>query len=508
MSTSGVSSSNPYGLITTQSIDSSSGLSSNSTLTNSGSGGTLQITGLASGINTTALIQASLAEDELPLQNMENSITSMQTENSVLGTLQNLLQDTSFDALDLSEPSLFFLRQTVSSSDSSLVSAATTANLGAVIGSTTVEVTQLAGASQAIYDYTPPTGDEGDTLSIQVGAGTAETINVAQGESVNTLASNINGSDTLGVWATVSNGQLVLSSRGTGLGNSITASTSDASSGSGNSDLSLVSSQDGQDALVYVNGSSTAVASSSDTVTGAIPGVTLTLSGVTPANSPVTITTSSPAPNSNAILQAVDQFVNDYNTAVQAIETAVNTAPASESNPQYAQSNPGSLFGDPELENLLDNLRQTIYTGNSSLASGYQSLQDLGISTGQSNGEASTSSIDGLLTINTAQLEQAIKQNPTGVEQALASWSRSYQTTVNNASSPTGSLSTRINGNNTLISSMQNQLSSMTSLYDQQEKNMEAQWAQVETTLADLNSQKTTLSTFSSSVSTSSSSKS
>ncbi|MGC9221308.1 MAG: flagellar filament capping protein FliD [Solirubrobacteraceae bacterium] len=507
MSTSSVSSStNPYGLITDQSIQSSSGLSSNSTLTNNGAGGTLQITGLASGINTTELIQAELAQQELPLENMQNDITSLQTENTALTSLQSLLQNTSFDALTLSEPSLFFLTQTVFSSDPSLITASATDNVGAVIGSATVEVAQLADASQATFDYTSPTGSEGDTLSVQVGSNTAQTINIAQGESLSTLASDINSSNTLGVWASDSNGQLVLSSRTTGTGNLITATTTDVASGAANSDVSVVSSQDGQDAEVYINGSSTAVSSPTDTVTNAIPGVTLTLNGVTAANTPVTITTSSPAPDQNSILQAVNQFVGDYNSAVEAIEAQVNTAPAGESNPSAEQSDPGSLFGDPQLEDLLSQMRQSIYADDSSLPSGFQSLEDLGISTGQPTGQATLGSIDGLLTVNTSQLEQAIQQNPAAVEQALSSWASGFQTTVNNAASPTGSLQTRLNGNNTLITSMQSQLESMTSLYDQEESNMEAQWAKVEATLQNLDSQKTTLTGFAASLGSSSSS--
>jgi flagellar hook-associated protein 2 len=495
-------------LLSTQLLNSSSGLSSNSTLTNSGAGGTTQITGLASGINTTELIEAELAEQELPLNNEEANIESMQTENSVLGTIQNMLQDTSLDALDLSEPSLFFLQQTVSSSDTGLVTATSTQNVGAVIGSTTIEVAQLAGASQATYNFTSPTGSAGDTLSVQVGSGTAQTINVAAGETATTLANDINGSSTLGVWASVTNGQLTLSSRTTGTGNTITASTADTSSGTGNSDLSEVSSQDGQDAEIYVNGATTAVTSATDTVTNAIPGVTLNLTGVTPAASPVTITTASPAPDTDTIVQAVEQFVNDYNDALEVVEGQINSAPPGESNSTEEGSDPGSLYGDPELENLLDDMRNTISTTDPTQPAGFQSLQQLGISTGSSSGEPTTDSTDGFLTIDTATLEQAIQSNPTGVEQALSTWSSSFQTVINTAASPTGSIETRINGNNTLISSMQNQLTSMTELYDQQEKNMEEQWAQVEATLEDLDQQKTSLTSFASSLSSESSSSS
>ena len=51
-------SSSSTGVLTGTSITTSGGLTSGSTLTNSGAGGELQITGLASGINTNEIIQA------------------------------------------------------------------------------------------------------------------------------------------------------------------------------------------------------------------------------------------------------------------------------------------------------------------------------------------------------------------------------------------------------------------------------------------------------------------
>jgi flagellar hook-associated protein 2 len=509
MSTSGVSStgssSDTTGLITGQSITSSGGLTSTSTLTNTGSGGQLQITGLASGINTDELIQAELAEQELPLINMQDTITSLQNENSTLSSIQTALQNVSLDAFDLGAPSLFFQTQTANSSDTNLISATTSQNLGAVIGSTTVAVTQLAGASQSTLSANFGSGNTttqaDDTLTVTVGSGSAETMDIPTGSSLSQVASDINGSSTLGVYASVLNGQLVLSSRTTGTGNTITASDS-------NGYFSTLSSQDGQDAEMFLNGSTTPTYSSSDTVTNAIPGVTLTLEGVTPTDSPVTITTGPPAVNTQAIVQAVQQFVTDYNNAVSGIESVINTAPASESDSSEASPYTDNLFGDPELENLLTNMRTTMYTGGAGLPSGMASLEDIGISTGASTGSVQQSSVDGLLTVNTTTLTNAIESNPQGVEAVLQSWSSNFQGVVNAEASPFGALYTRISGNSTMVSSLQSQLSSQEALYNTEEQNMEEEWANVESTLSSLNDQKSSLSSFTSSLSSSSSSSS
>jgi flagellar hook-associated protein 2 len=500
-------SSSSTGIITGTTIDSSGGLTSSSTLTNSGAGGQLQVTGLASGINTNELIQAELAEDELPLTNIQDSITALTTENTTLGNIQGGVEAASLDALSLGEPSLFFQSQTVTSSDPSLVTATATQDIGAVIGSTTLSVARLASASQGTFSYTAPSSG-GDTLTIGNDQGT-QAVTVTAGETNAQIANDINGANSGVAYATVlSTGQLVISSRttgdgsstGTGDGNPITLTSSTQGS------IAASSSDAGEDAEVYVNGSTTASYSQTDTLTDAVPGVTLNLLGVTPSDSPLTITSSAPAPDTSSIISAVQQFVTDYNTMVTGTEGAINTAPASESDSSAASAYSGSLFGDPDMESMLSNLRDAVDTSDSSLPTGYQSLADLGISTGTSTGSASTSSTDGLLTVDTATLTAAIQANPSAVQAALASWSTQFQTTANNAGGAYGSIATRVSGNSDEITNLQSQLTTQTAMYNTEESDLEEQWAGVESSLETLDNQKTSLSSFSDGLTTTSSS--
>jgi flagellar hook-associated protein 2 len=508
MSSSSVSSSGSSGIITPTTISSSGGLTSSSTLTNNGASGQLQLTGLASGINTNQLIQAELAVKELPLTNMQATINSLNEQNTQLGDMQTLLQSVSFDALDLGEPSLFFQSQTVSSSDASLVSATASKNIGAVIGSTTLSVNQLATASQATFAYTA-SASAADTLTIGNDQG-SQTVAVTAGESNTNIANTINGDSNGVAYATVlSNGNLVISARATGNGGSSATGDGDpitlSSANSGT--IAALSSQAGQDAEVVINGNTAAPTySQNDTITDAVPGVTLTLNGVTPTNAPVTITTGAPAPNTQSIITAVQQFVSDYNNAISGIQTAINTAPASETNSSAASAYSGSLFGDPQLENMLNTIRTSMDATDSTLTSGYQSLADLGISTGASSGAVSANSNAGILTVNTATLTAAIVANPSAVQAALASWSSQFQTSVNQSAGPYGTLHSRIAGNNTEVTSLNSQLSTEQEMYNNEEKALQAQWAKVESTLSSLNSQKSSLTAFAGSLSTSSSS--
>src|SRR3974390_2480771 len=98
------------------SINSGGGLTSSSTLTNGGVNGSLQITGLATGINTNQIIQAEMAVKELPLTSMQNQIKGLTTETKPLASIQSGLQTVSLDAQMLGMPSLYFPVQTISSS--------------------------------------------------------------------------------------------------------------------------------------------------------------------------------------------------------------------------------------------------------------------------------------------------------------------------------------------------------------------------------------------------------
>ena len=197
---------------------------------------------------------------------------------------------------------------------------------------------------------------------------------------------------------------------------------------------------------------------------------------------------------------AVQQFVSDYNSAVSGIEGVINTAPASENDPTQASPYNDTLFGDPELENMLSSLRTTMYTSGAGLPTGMASLEDIGISTGDSNGTVNSSAVQGLLTVDTTKLTAAIESNPAGVQAVLSSWGSTFQTAVNTEASPFGTLETRIQGNTTQITDLQGQLSTQQEMFNNEEANMEQQWAQVEATLETLNNQKTSLTSFAASM--------
>src|SRR5258708_2729613 len=87
------------------------------TLTSTGGASPLQITGLATGLNTNSIIQAELALQELPITNLESAKSGLQAMNNTLTSFQTTLQTLGLDAQALADPTLFNPTQQVTSSN-------------------------------------------------------------------------------------------------------------------------------------------------------------------------------------------------------------------------------------------------------------------------------------------------------------------------------------------------------------------------------------------------------
>jgi flagellar hook-associated protein 2 len=446
--------------------------------------GLLQQTGLATGLNTNAIIQAELSVYQLPVSNLQAEIAGLKTGNNQLTAIQSALTTVSLDAQALSDPGLFAPVQNVTSSSSNLVSATSTTGVGGVIGSTVVEVTSLAGAAQETFNFASPTSD--DTLTY----GNGNTLAVPAGTTLTGLVSMINSDSNSDVWAAAtSGGQLILSTRATGATTSVGVSTA-------GSTLAAVagSAKNGQDAQYSING--VAGSSSTDTVTDAIPGVTLTLQGVTSSTQPVTITVQPPQMNAASVVKAVQQFVTDYNAVVNSLNTTVSTKPPGGSN---FNPNSGSLFGDQELISLITNMRTSIYQPGSGLPAGLAALSDIGITTGAASASGfSQNSVAGNLTVDTNALTAAIQSHPDQVKAILTQFSHSFQGIVNAEAGPGGSIESRIQGTTQLENRLQDQYNTAQELFNQQEAAMQQQWAKIEGVLSNLQHQTTYLNSLSS----------
>jgi flagellar hook-associated protein 2 len=433
----------------------------------------LQITGLASGLNTQQIVQELVAIAGIPVTQLSQQQTALQALNTTLSSLQTGLQGLALNAQSLGDPGLFASSQSVSSANPSLVTAATTG--GAPIGSYSVGVTQLANAAHRTFTFTSPSS--ADTVTVD-----GQTVNLAAGATANDFITAVNSNSSLDVYAASnSSGGVVLSSRSTGAQTGTYIQVSDTG---GALAEDATKAYAGQDAMYSIDGVA-GTASASDTIANAIPGVTLTLGGVTTTSGPVTVTVSPPGPSASSITSAVNSFLQTYNSVIGQVQTQLNTAPST------GTSNSSSLFGDPGFESLLSNMRTANYAAGAGLPAGMASLADIGITTGAASGGAPTSSatLSGQLQVNSTTLANAIATNPQGVAAVLRSWSQSFYNLVNTEAGPGGAIDGRIQGDSDEISQLGSQVDLQNNMLVLKQQMLTAQYAQLESTMSNIQSQ-------------------
>ncbi|HTP19673.1 MAG TPA: flagellar filament capping protein FliD [Solirubrobacteraceae bacterium] len=484
--------------MSTQSIGSSSGSATSSgqyasgdQLQSLGSGTPLQVTGLASGLDTNAIVNALMASQQQQVTNLTNQQSGLTAMNTQLQAIQAALTKVANDARALGNPSLFANTQTITSTNPTLVGATATSSNGAVVGGYQVSVTALASASQKTFSFTSQSS--ADTVTID-----GQSISLAAGASADDLVNSINSNSNLSVWATVTqestNGgpaTVVLSDRQTGVpaGNYIQVSdTANALADTGHD-------VPGTDAEYTINNGATQY-SSSNTISGAslggstpptqgqgatqtIPGVSLSLNGIT-GSTPVTVTVGAPGPSTQNIQTAVQQFVTDYNAALTAIQTQLTQTPSSSDPTQ------GTLFGDQDLQQLLSTMREQMDATVGGLTGSITSMLNIGVSTGAASGTGapSQSSISGQLTLDATALTQALTSNGSAVKSMLQSWSIHFSFMVDNEASPGGTIDSRIQGDDSQISYLANQISNLQSANAAKQQQLVNEFAQMEAMLS------------------------
>lgn len=349
---------------------------------------------------TVSAIVANLQAVETP---WKNQLTTLQSEDTALTGIGTDLSSLSTALHSLTDFEGTFAGKEGSSSDTSVV-ALTNATSGAVAGSHTIVVGQLAQA----FSYAGSAVNSSDTLSGTLTIG-SQVITISDGSAVDpesgdtipqnntlsSLASYINAGD-YGVEANVvsvgaGQSELTLVSTTSGAAGAVSidaGSLSDATPHSTTAGLvTFAQQQKGQDAEYSIDGLPT-MTSSSNTLTDAIPGVTMQLLEAAPEESVQVEITN----DNSAVESAMSTFVSAYNTVVGDLNTQ-------EGNTSSGKAEP--LYGNPAMALLQERLQQAITFTQSSGA--ITSLSQLGITPGTNN--------DGTLTLNTSTLDSALNSN-------------------------------------------------------------------------------------------------
>ncbi len=366
--------------------------------------------GLGNGIDFGQVIEQLVKVQRFPIDRLNQNKTNLQTkltDYTSLGTKLVSLQSAS-DALRLSTS---FDRSSTSVSDGTVLTA--TGSSTATAGAYTIKVTQLAQAHQitnkAAKAVASATTDivsgTSATFTFKVGSGSNQTVTLSSTGTLDDLKAGVND---LGAGATasiVNTGsdaspayRLVLTATNTGASNGITIVADDTtldflnSSGTGGTDTL----QAAQDAIVVLGDPAqnpVTLQRSSNTITDAITGVTLTLNKTT-GSSTINVNVSR---DTGAVKTNIKALVTAYNDIV----TFVNER----STYDVTTKKGGIFFSETTARTVLSQLRQALSNEVSGLTT-YTSVGHIGFKTER----------DGKITLDETKLDSALSANYSAVK--------------------------------------------------------------------------------------------
>ena len=310
--------------------------------------------------------------------------------------------------------------------------------------------------------------------SFQINDGTtSSTINVTAGQTLSDVASSIN---TAGLNVTAS-----VVSDSTGAHLSLAANGSNMTI-TGDPTFTGTQASSASDAVLSVDG--VPVRSASNTVTGAISGVTLNLLGTTTytntdGSTATAQATIAVAADASQMTSAVSQFVTDYNSALSLVNSQFTYSATS--------SSQGALSGNSDIRNLQSTLLNiasySTSSSSSSSSSAATTLASLGISMGD----------DGSLTLNATTLNSAITSNAANVQNffqgtALNGFAQNLETSLKPyTNAARGSLALGITNLNTTYTDLQSQVDDYESGYIASQKTvLTAMYSKAEVALQSL----------------------
>jgi len=323
--------------------------------TSATSGPTSTISGLISGMNTADIIDQLMTLNAQPQTNLKTQVTTEQASVTALQSLNAQVAAIGTKAAALASASGW--KPVTTSSSSTDVSVAAAA--GASTGSVSFTVNKLASAygvrfNTAAAMNTRVSGAAGTTITLTTASGT-KTLNTGDG-SLQGLVSAINASGT-GLKAStikLDDGtyRLRVDSTTTGADSTFSFTDSDGNALMGGTTVASVAS----DAEISVGGD--LLHSSTNTFTGLVSGLSVTLAPTATPGSTVTVSSTRDVA---AISASIQDLVNSLNASID------NLASLTAFNPTTSAS--GTLAGEASVRSLSASLRNALYpTDGTSMA--------------------------------------------------------------------------------------------------------------------------------------------
>jgi flagellar hook-associated protein 2 len=343
----------------------------------------------------------------------------------------------------------------------------------------TLYTADLASADTSIL----PSGQGSGDIQLQIGGtnGTIEDIPITAGsnDTLNTLASYINQQSTANNWGVTANVvqdsggyHLALTSAAQGpagalaFTNNTTILTTTPNPAT---NLAFQAPTGGTDATLTVDGIN--FDSHTNTISGAIPGVTLELASAD-SNTPVQLTVG---PDADQATEAINNFVTAYNGIISNINQQYTVDPTTNSE--------GPLASDGSLRSLQSSLLNDVAYAVSGNSGGVVNLASLGINMNN----------DGTLTVGTApngeSLSQILTSNPAAVQSffqnsSSTGFADNFNNDLTNLTDPTtGVLNTDIAENTDEQQDITNEITNFETQLQNQQTELDQEFNQLNATL-------------------------
>lgn len=431
----------------------------------------------ATGLDVNNIVSQLMTVERRPVAKLDAREANYQAKLTSLGLIKSQISGFQTAAQNIgSSGSSSLLAFKTTSSDATALTAS--ANSTAVAGIYSLNVTSLAQAHKLAaagqVSDTTAISSGASTVTLTVGA-TSTDIQIAAGATLQDMRSAINAANT-GVTATIVNDgsatpfRLALSSNNSGTSNAISSITIQAGGDAAVNDLlaynptanapttiTMAQTVPALNAVFTVNG--IPVTKSSNTITDAIQGVTMTLSKATASTLTVERDTT-------AVNDKVASFVKAYNDLVGAIKKST------------AYKSNAALEGDSTLHTLQTQMRDI---ATSSVSGGTMSrLFEVGI----------TFKTDGTMQLDSAKLNTAMATDFNDVSNLFSSatgFATKFDTWASTALNAGGTISTKTDGINQSIKNIGTERDKLNMRLVNIEKQYRTQFSKLDGMLASMN---------------------
>lgn len=385
--------------------------------------------------------------------------STIQSQTSALNQIETEIASLYSDANDLRDFTGVMGSKTASSSQPGIVLA--TATSAAETASHVIQVENLATTGAAYSSSVSATAAlTPGSLQITVGSNTQSVDIGTTNTTLDAIATAINQLN-MGVTSKV---QTDTTGRRLTLVSTTAGANASVSVQGGTSQLSFTNLA-GKDAVANIDG--VPYQSSSNTISGAISGVTLNLASASP-NTDVTLSVS---PDVSSVATALNKFVTDFNALVTSINSQFSYSKVTNSS--------GVLAGDSSLEAVqqtLLSLTSFSMSGNGSL----DSLRSIGIEMQD----------DGTLSLNTSTLNNTLTNNFASLAnffQGSESFGEALGTSMTALNDPiTGSIALDLNGLKTTNQDLTNHINDFEARLTAQQQTLITQYSQINAQLQSL----------------------